>query len=233
MDALRALRDLHVRLAEAARADEVGAALYSVAQPFGFTAGIVVDTRKLFDQVGPALIYSVRGRAPIEALDERRRLSDNPLMVRARQTDETFVMSRVRADLGIDDIEWARWFPPYFDGYDGLVVPIHEAGGLAWYVGFAGQKPDLSPRARAVLSAAAYACYARFGELMDAKRPNSPLTQREAECLKLVAQGKTDAEIGQLLHISSRTVRFHVGNAKTKLGVATRIQAVAKRASGF
>lgn len=233
MDALRALRDLHVRLSEATRADEVGAALYSVAQPFGFGAGIIVDMRKLFDQVGPALIYSVRGRAPIEALDAQRRISDGPLFIRARASDEPFVMSRVRAEQGIDDVEWARWFPPYFAGYDGLVVPIHEGGGLAWYVGFAGQQPDLSARVRAVLSAAAYASYARFGELMDAKRPNSPLTQREAECLKLVAQGKTDAEIGQLLSISSRTVRFHVGNAKAKLGVATRIQAVAKRASGF
>lgn len=233
MNALEALRDIHLRLTDAGRADEVGDALFTVAARFGFTVGIIVDMRKLFDHVGPALVFSVRGRAPIEAVDAERPFANHPLFVRARATDEPFIMSRVREDLGLSEAEWLLWFPPYFKGHDGMVVPIHDARGLAWYVGIAGPSPDLSPTARAVMSAAAYAAYARFGELMDAKRPNSPLTQREAECLKLVAQGKTDGEIGQILAISPRTVRFHVGNAKTKLGVATRIQAVAKRASGF
>ena len=57
----------------------------------------------------------------------------------------------------------------------------------------------------------------------------SPLTPREAECLRLVSQGITDEQIAVELNISPRTVRFHIGNAKTKLGVTTRIQAVAKR----
>ena len=47
-----------------------------------------------------------------------------------------------------------------------------------------------------------------------------------------VADGKTDFEVGKILSISPRTVRFHIRNAKTKLGVATRIQAVAKRVIG-
>lgn len=233
MNALDALRDVHLRLTDAGRADEVGSAFFTVAGRFGFTVGIIVDMRKLFDHVGPALIFSVRGRGPIEAVDAERPFANHPLFVRARATEEPFVMSRVRDELAMSEADWLSWFPPYFRDYDGLVVPIHDARGLAWYVGIVGPAPDLSPLARAVLSAAAYAAYARFGELLDAKRPNSPLTQRESECLKLVAQGKTDGEIGQILDISPRTVRFHVGNAKSKLGVATRIQAVAKRASGF
>jgi DNA-binding CsgD family transcriptional regulator len=52
------------------------------------------------------------------------------------------------------------------------------------------------------------------------------LTERESEVLSWVAQGKSDWQIGKILNISSKTVNYHAENAKRKLGVATRIQAV-------
>ena len=54
------------------------------------------------------------------------------------------------------------------------------------------------------------------------------LSPREAECLRLSAHGNTDGDIGRKLGISARTARFHIENAKKKLGVATRVQAVAE-----
>lgn len=50
------------------------------------------------------------------------------------------------------------------------------------------------------------------------------LTEREAEVLKLVAQGQTNAEIAQLLTIGVATVRTHVGNLLSKLGFSNRTQ---------
>jgi len=52
------------------------------------------------------------------------------------------------------------------------------------------------------------------------------VTAREREVLGWVAVGKSDWAIGRLLAISGKTVNFHVENAKRKLGVATRVQAV-------
>lgn len=52
------------------------------------------------------------------------------------------------------------------------------------------------------------------------------LTQREREVMSWIAQGKSDWQIGQILCISAKTVNYHAENAKRKLGVATRIQAV-------
>mgnify|MGYP001588354956 CR=1 FL=1 len=115
---------------------------------------------------------------------------------------------------------------------DGLVVPIHDDGELVWGALFTGPDPQIPQAVRSLLSAAVYAAYARFRELLDSKTPNSPLSPRESECLRWVADGKTDFEVGKILTISPRTVRFHITNAKTKLGVKTRIQAVAKRVSG-
>ncbi len=55
---------------------------------------------------------------------------------------------------------------------------------------------------------------------------NLRVSGRESQVLRLVAAGKSDWEIGQILKISEKTVNFHVENAKRKLGGATRIQAV-------
>jgi DNA-binding NarL/FixJ family response regulator len=54
------------------------------------------------------------------------------------------------------------------------------------------------------------------------------LTQREREVLRLLADGRSNEEIGRRLFISAETVRTHVRKAMEKLGAETRTQAVAK-----
>lgn len=58
------------------------------------------------------------------------------------------------------------------------------------------------------------------------------LNDREVETLTWAARGKTSADIAQILGLSKRTVDFHIDNARIKLGVATRIQAAIKAATG-
>ena len=53
------------------------------------------------------------------------------------------------------------------------------------------------------------------------------LTQREREVLWWAAQGKSAKEIGEILHITKRTVDEHTHNAARKLSAANRTQAVA------
>jgi DNA-binding NarL/FixJ family response regulator len=48
------------------------------------------------------------------------------------------------------------------------------------------------------------------------------LTPREAEVLRLVATGRTDAQIAAQLYISTRTVHAHVRSIYGKLDVANR-----------
>jgi two-component system response regulator NreC len=56
--------------------------------------------------------------------------------------------------------------------------------------------------------------------------PHETLTAREREVLQLTAEGKTASEIGELLHISPRTVDNHRGNLMRKLRLQNPIDLV-------
>lgn len=53
------------------------------------------------------------------------------------------------------------------------------------------------------------------------------LTAREAEVLRLVAQGRSNRDVARALFVSERTVKFHVSSILAKLGASNRTQAVA------
>jgi DNA-binding CsgD family transcriptional regulator len=61
-----------------------------------------------------------------------------------------------------------------------------------------------------------------------ANEPGPALTGRERDSLSFVAEGKTDWEIATILGVSETTARFHVDNARRKLGAVNRAHAVAR-----
>lgn len=63
--------------------------------------------------------------------------------------------------------------------------------------------------------------------MREVRAPESPeqLTGREAEVLRMLAQGLSNKEIAQALIIGEKTVKTHVSNILAKLGVPSRTQA--------
>jgi LuxR family quorum sensing-dependent transcriptional regulator len=57
------------------------------------------------------------------------------------------------------------------------------------------------------------------------------LSERERDSLAYVAEGKTDWEVSVILGVSESTARFHVDNARRKLGAVNRAHAVARMAA--
>ncbi|MFJ4807092.1 response regulator transcription factor [Streptomyces longwoodensis] len=56
--------------------------------------------------------------------------------------------------------------------------------------------------------------------------PPDGLTSREAEVLVLIAEGLSNHEIAQKLHVSTATVKTHINNLFAKIGIKDRAQAV-------
>ena len=81
-------------------------------------------------------------------------------------------------------------------------------------------------RGEPFLTNAAEERYIREWMSDEATGPSEPLTPREQEVLKLIAEAHTNKEIGVVLHLSEKTVESHRGNLLRKLGMRDRVELV-------
>lgn len=71
--------------------------------------------------------------------------------------------------------------------------------------------------------------YLRAPDESEDERPK--LTRREIECLYWTSQGKTCADVAEILDIAENTARFYLTSARTKLNCLTITHCVAKAIS--
>jgi DNA-binding CsgD family transcriptional regulator len=197
---------------------------------FGYTHLVVVDAARFVAGVSDAILYSDVPPGLVDTVN--RELSDrnHPLIARARRSRAPFLVSEVTLDQDHKSERWTELLEEIGKRGEGLIIIVaHDDEPLAGF-SLAGEKPDTTALTRGFLQVVAHAAVDRAFELRQGKGASLglTLTVRETQCLRYVAIGHTDAEIGKMLGISPRTVRFHVDSAKTKLGVSTRVQAIAK-----
>lgn len=110
-----------------------------------------------------------------------------------------------------------------------LAIPVHGFGGALGFVTLNSASDPVAPRAveGTLTMLSPWLCHfnAWAREVLREHNTSSTLTQREMECLQLVAKGKTSRDIAAILSITKRTADFHIRNAMQKLGGATRSQA--------
>jgi len=115
-------------------------------------------------------------------------------------------------------------------GYrEGLVVPVRSFTGALGLVSAGGDRGRLAPAEVLDLHQVFTAAILRAETLTLPHRvpTASPLTLRERECTSLLVQGFGDQQIAATLGISAETVRFHLDNARRKLGARSRAQLAA------
>jgi len=64
------------------------------------------------------------------------------------------------------------------------------------------------------------------GQVPEDRPQREPLTGRELEVLTLVAQGLTYKEVGARLHLSERTIKYHMGEIVARLQLENRAQVI-------
>jgi DNA-binding NarL/FixJ family response regulator len=110
---------------------------------------------------------------------------------------------------------------------DSAVVDAVRAGAIGYLL----KDTDAEALRRAIRAAAAgevqLAPEAAARLIREVRAPESPepLTARETDVLRLLAQGQANKQIARTLRIGERTVKTHVSNILGKLGVQSRTQA--------
>lgn len=98
------------------------------------------------------------------------------------------------------------------------------------FFSFAGAAVKPETRTAAILELVIPYLHLTLSQIHQRKQSVNPvitLSKRESEVLNWVKQGKSSWDISVILHISERTVNFHIYNTMCKLGTINRSQMVA------
>jgi len=228
-------------------ADLISAAdcLKEIGQAIGMPHPAVIDdysTNRLLTVEDGRALTTVLGWNPVfveQWVDQRLHLV-SPIAAVCRMSTKPFCWEAEQVAAAVfdagrrADIHWPLTPENGFSG--GITVPVHlprgRTGSVSWYA----RTPSVD--SNAVLAAhgdllrlAAYhfmdLVYSLRLEVVADTQPPFNLSDRELECLTWAALGRTDTEIGAMIHRSPTTARFHVDNAVRKLGARNRTQAVA------
>lgn len=110
---------------------------------------------------------------------------------------------------------------------DASVVGAVRAGAIGYLL----KDTEADELCRAIVAAAAGQVQlspqaaARLMREVRAPEAPEPLSERETDVLRLLAQGYSNKELAQSLSLSEKTVKTHVSNILGKLGVPSRTQA--------
>jgi DNA-binding CsgD family transcriptional regulator len=227
---MRTIEDLSQLIADVGTAtspEAVWPLLKTFVEQFGVTHISVFDKAPDGDNTLGERLFSDGG---ID-FGESHATAPNPLILAALQSGRPVAASELLSH-GLVLGRWQEGFRFIAKQGDALAIPIIGASGADGLAILSGPIERPNALSRSLLQIAVHLAFKRAIQLKNEPASEriapSNLSARQTECLSWVAQGKTDPEIGIILGVSPRTVRFHLDKAKDKLKVMTRVQAVTK-----
>jgi LuxR family quorum-sensing system transcriptional regulator CciR len=161
----------------------------------------------------------------------RNYVASDPVHVASRQTNVGFRWSEMERFVRLTPEHRSICEESVQAGIeDGFTVPANIPGEATGSCSFALRSGAHFPEESLLVAqmVGAYAFEAGRRMVSRARRarrsPARPLTPRQLECLVLVAQGKTDAEIARQLGVHEQTVTQHLNEARERCGVSRRPQ---------
>lgn len=208
--------------------EAVGAAIMPVAALFKMTNLLICDITKAMTDPDGVLVYSARSLSDLRAFVQEMPFATNPVLQLAWASPTPLSLTEIQLALNITREELWALLPPWTRGCEGLSINIRLDQRTVWNLSYSGIGGDVGGAARSVLLVASWIGCERLNDIELAVSDSARLSAREEVALRLAAAGKSDTDIGREMGIVARTVRFHIDNAKEKLGVASRAQAVLK-----
>ncbi len=206
--------------------EDLARALMDAIAPFGMTAaasGLVSGPKAASAQ---PFHFANWPRAWIERYLAEQYLLVDPIPRWARNSGRAVSWRELfgilpERDPGRDAIAAAAQF-----GFtEGFVMPMRSGDNSLGLVSFGGDRGPFTRSERSLLTLIAVSAFMAADRIVhrgEVGQAAPILTAREIECIALMVRGHPDAQIGALLGLSVRTVRFHLGNARTKFAVGSR-----------
>jgi LuxR family transcriptional regulator, quorum-sensing system regulator BjaR1 len=157
-----------------------------------------------YSLVDPSLRHCWRTTRPFEYLQSPYNRDSEPQAAEVIQRAEDFGLSK------------------------GFLVPVASPTGCHGNVWIGGYDLELAPSEKPIVHLLSLYAFERVRQFGGAGETRPCITPREREVLTWSASGKTAWEIGEILHISKRTVDEHLTHAARKLNATNRPQAVAR-----
>jgi len=168
----------------------------------------------------------------VEHVTTQRYFSDDPAYLAAGRTNAGFRLSEIPSLIKLSRRHRKIMSEARRAGLgDGFTVPAHvpgESNGIATFIVSASRSlPESALPLAQVVGAFSYEAARRLRMQQGTLTPGRvPLTPRQLDCIILVAHGKTDWEIGQILGIQEETVTEYLDEARRRYDVARRTQLV-------
>ena len=170
----------------------------------------------------------------LEHFFEHKMAADDPVHLASYRTSVGFRFAEIPLLVRLTDRQREVMEAGRLAGItDGFCVPAHipgETNGTCTFVVHQGAPlpAENLPMAQ-LIGSFAYEAARRIqlaGQPIVKSRPPRKLTSRQLECIVLIARGKTDWEIAQILGLREQTVTEHVNAARERCGVSRRTELV-------
>ena len=198
------------------------------AEKMGFTHAICLRVPEAGEDLESCFLLNTYPEEWVSRYSEQNYIAADPVVKELYANYHPFLWSDVRSRRPLGALETQIMNECAEMGMtEGFSVPIYQAGGYTGVVSLAGRDPNITEESRGALNLASIYLHNKLTTLRRQESQNRyDLTEREMECLRWAAAGKSDWEIGHILKISQKTVNYHIENAKRKFGVTTRVQAI-------
>lgn len=171
----------------------------------------------------------------IERSRALRYYADDPVFIAGSRTSVGFLISEVSSLIELTRRQRRTLEEGKKAGLgDGYSVPAHvpgEAAGLCTFIVRTGRAVPTERLPMAQLAGAfAYEAGRRMRKAREPEEPRArvALTDRQLECVLLIARGKSDWEIATILGLKEDTVTEHIDDARRRYGVGRRTQLVVR-----